>query len=176
MRYIAAPWREAYVRSVDVRKSCIFCRAARASDDAKARVLFRGRQAFVLLNKYPYQPGHLMIAPCAHTADYENAPRALTAEMDALLRRSLRVLQTAYAPHGFNTGMNLGRSAGAGVVGHFHVHVVPRWVGDSNFMPIVGGTRVVIEDLDATWNRLRPLFAGCPRRKKSPSPSEVDHA
>jgi ATP adenylyltransferase len=163
MRYITAPWREAYVRTIDVRRGCVLCRAAKAKDDAGAHILVRGRQAFVLLNKYPYQPGHLMIAPIRHLASLETAPKALLAEMTALLQSSLAVLRTAYAPHGFNTGMNLGRSAGAGVVDHFHLHVVPRWVGDSNFMPIVGGTKVLIEDLDATTARLRPLFAG--RRK-----------
>jgi ATP adenylyltransferase len=138
----------------------VLCRAVRARDEAEAYVLARGRHAFVLLNKYPYQPGHLMIAPLAHLASFEEAPPALLAEMTALLQRSLGVLREAYAPHGFNTGMNLGRSAGAGVVDHFHLHVVPRWTGDSNFMPIVGGTKVLIEDLDATCARLRPLFAG----------------
>ncbi len=160
MRYITAPWREAYVRSVDVHRGCVLCRAAKARDEAKAYVVARGRHAFVLLNKYPYQPGHLMIAPLAHLASLEDAPRPLLAEMTALLQRSLGVLREAYAPHGFNTGMNLGRSAGAGVVDHFHLHVVPRWTGDSNFMPIVGGTKVLIEGLDATCARLRPLFAG----------------
>jgi ATP adenylyltransferase len=104
-----------------------------------------------------------MIAPLAHLASLEDAPRPLLAEMTALLQRSLRALREAYAPHGFNTGMNLGRSAGAGVVDHFHLHVVPRWTGDSNFMPIIGGIKVLIEDLDATCTRLRPLFAGRPK-------------
>lgn len=160
MRYITAPWREAYVRSVDRSRGCVLCRAAKARDDAKSRVLARGRHCFVLLNKYPYQPGHLMIAPFGHLASPEDAPRPLLAEMTVLLRRSLAVLREAYAPQGFNTGMNLGRSAGAGVVDHFHLHVVPRWTGDSNFMPVVGGAKVLIEDLDATCARLRPLFAG----------------
>ena len=158
MRYIAAPWRAAYVRTIDAQTGCVFCRAARVKDDGEVYILHRGRHAFVLLNTYPYLPGHLMIAPYKHRADYAKAPRALTAEMDALLQRSLKALTAAYHPAGFNTGMNLGRSAGAGVADHFHLHVVPRWTGDSNFMPIVGRTKVVMEDLDMTWARLRPLF------------------
>lgn len=163
MKYIAAPWREAYVRNVDAQKGCVFCRAARCRDDGAARVLRRGRYAFVVLNKYPYLPGHLMIAPYKHLAVFERAPEALTDEMTTLLKLSLRALRKAYRPSGFNTGMNLGPSAGAGVAGHFHLHVVPRWTGDSNFMPVIGRTRIVLEDLDTTFARLRPLFS--PGRK-----------
>jgi ATP adenylyltransferase len=159
MKYITAPWREAYVRTAAAHRGCVLCRAAKTRDDAAAHVLVRGRHAFILLNKYPYQPGHLMIAPLLHLASPEDAPPALLAEMAALLRRSLGALRTAYAPHGFNTGMNLGRSAGAGVVGHFHLHVVPRWEGDANFMPVIGRTKALIEALDATSARLRPLLA-----------------
>ncbi len=163
MRYITAPWREAYVRSAGKSRGCVLCRAGKARAGASAHVLLRGRQAFVLLNKYPYQTGHLMIAPLRHLASPEDAPAALLNEMTALLQRSLKALRTAYAPHGLNIGMNLGRSAGAGVADHFHLHVVPRWTGDSNFMPVIGGAKVMIEDLDATFARLRPLFAARPR-------------
>jgi ATP adenylyltransferase len=158
MRYIAAPWREAYVRTIGAQTGCVFCRAARVKDDGDALILHRGRLAFVLLNRYPYLPGHLMIAPYRHLADFARASEALTAEMTELLQRSLKALTAAYRPAGFNTGMNLGRSAGAGVADHFHLHVVPRWTGDSNFMPIIGRTKVVMEDLDTTWACLRPLF------------------
>jgi ATP adenylyltransferase len=158
MEYIAAPWREAYIRNASKETGCVFCRAARTKDDPAALVLDRGRGAFVLMNKYPYLPGHLMIAPDRHTARFDRASAELTAEMTALLQRSLRVLRAHYRPQGFNTGMNLGRAAGAGVVDHFHLHVVPRWTGDSNFMPVIGRTKVVLEDLDATFARLAPLF------------------
>jgi ATP adenylyltransferase len=161
MRYITAPWREAYVRTAEKDRGCVLCRAAKAG--TSAHVLVRGRRAFVLLNKYPYQTGHLMIAPLRHLASPEDAPPELLAEMTELLRRSLKALRTAYAPQGFNIGMNLGRSAGAGVADHFHLHVVPRWAGDSNFMPVVGGAKVMIEALDGTYARLRPLFAARPR-------------
>jgi ATP adenylyltransferase len=111
-----------------------------------------------MLNKYPYTPGHLMIAPRRHVADFADARADERSELADLLQVALRVLRAACAPHGFNAGMNLGASAGAGVVGHYHLHVVPRWTGDANFMPLVGATRVFIEDLDTTFRRLRPLF------------------
>jgi len=158
MRYISAPWRAEYVRNALKMKGCVFCEAVKGGDDRAAAVLFRGRRNFVLLNRYPYTPGHLMIAPNRHTADFAAARPDEAAELAELLRTALRVLRKAYAPHGFNAGMNLGPSAGAGVAGHYHLHVIPRWTGDANFMPIVGETRVFIEDLDTTYRRLRPLF------------------
>jgi len=158
MQYIAAPWRGRYVRNVHKMTGCVFCRAKAVKDDRRSHILWRGERAFVILNKYPYQPGHLMIAPYKHTASYERAPKALTDEMADLLKLSLKVLRKAYRPQGFNAGLNLGRSAGAGVIHHFHLHAVPRWQGDSNFMPIVGGAKIVLEDLDTTYARLRPLF------------------
>ncbi len=177
MRYIAAPWRERYVRGAAAARGCVFCRALREGDDRAALVLDRGRQAFVLLNRYPYTPGHLMIAPRRHTADPAAARPAVTAEIAALVQRALRILRRTYRPHGFNIGLNLGRSAGAGIADHYHVHIVCRWTGDANFMPLVGGTRVFIEDLAATYDRLSPAFARERRRSggrrtagRSPSP------
>lgn len=159
--YVAAPWREEYVRGLDkAPRGCLFCRAAKAKDDAGYFVLYRGRHNFILLNKYPYTVGHLMIAPYRHTADYDRAGKAATDEMTDLVKLSLRALGRLYRPQGFNTGMNLGRSAGAGIADHYHLHVICRWTGDSNFMPLVGRTRVFIEDLPATYARLRPLFPG----------------
>jgi ATP adenylyltransferase len=159
MRYLAAPWRAPYVKNVHKPAACVFCSAPKAGDDGAALILHRGRRAFVILNKYPYQSGHLMVAPFRHTAVFDRASKPVSDEIMDLLKLSLRVLKAAYRPHGFNVGLNLGRSAGAGVVDHFHVHVVPRWTGDSNFMPVAGGTKVVIEDLGATLARLAPLFA-----------------
>ncbi len=111
-----------------------------------------------MLNKYPYTPGHLMIAPYKHISSFERSKKETTDEMTDLLKLSLKVLKKNYQPHGFNTGMNLGRSAGAGVTDHFHLHVLPRWTGDSNFMPIVSRTKVIIEGLETTYERLFPLF------------------
>ena len=164
-RYISAPWRADYVRRTGPDRGCVFCQAARARDDRAPGVLHRGRRDFVLLNRYPYTPGHLMIAPSRHAADFAEARADERAELADLLRAALRVLRKAYAPQGFNVGMNLGPSAGAGVAGHWHLHVVPRWTGDANFMPIVGATRVFIEDLDTTYHKLRPLFDEERRRR-----------
>ena len=144
---------------------CVFCEAVKGRDDRRAGVLFRGRRNFVMLNKYPYTPGHLMIAPRRHLADFVAARPSERRELADLLQAALRILGAAYGPQGFNAGMNLGASAGAGVAGHYHLHVVPRWTGDSNFMPLVGATRVFIEDLDTTYKRLRPLFDEERRRR-----------
>lgn len=165
MRYLAAPWRADYVRRSSGQKGCIFCDALRTGDDRAATVLLRGRHNFILLNRFPYNPGHLMIAPNRHLADFGAARPAERSELAELLAAALRVLRQAYGPQGFNTGMNLGQSAGAGITGHYHLHIIPRWTGDSNFMPLVGGTRVFIEDLDTTYQKLRPLFDREQRRR-----------
>jgi ATP adenylyltransferase len=165
MRYISAPWRADYVRRSPTMTGCVFCQAARSRDDRGLGVLYRGRRNIVLLNKYPYTPGHLMIAPRRHVADIVEARAGELAEMAELVQAALRILRAAYAPQGFNAGMNMGASAGAGVVGHVHLHVVPRWRGDANFMPLVGATKVFIEDLDTTYRRLRPLFDDEKRRR-----------
>jgi len=158
MQYISAPWREEYVRKILKMSKCIFCQALKAESDREAFILFRGVHNFILLNKYPYTTAHLLIAPYKHTASFEKARKALTDEMIDLLKLSLKILRKEYQPHGFNTGMNLGQSAGAGVADHYHLHVILRWAGDSNFMPIVGKTKVMIENLEATYDRLFPLF------------------
>jgi ATP adenylyltransferase len=158
MEYITAPWREEYVKRVCQMNECIFCQALKLKDDKKAFILHRGNHNFVMLNKYPYTPGHLMIAPYRHISSFERAQKNTTDEMMDLLKSSLKVLKKCYRPHGFNTGMNLGRSAGAGVADHFHLHILPRWTGDSNFMPIVGKTKVMVEELSTTYDRLILLF------------------
>jgi ATP adenylyltransferase len=166
MRYITAPWRADYVRKALTMTTCIFCDALKGGDDRGAAVLYRGRRNFIMLNRFPYTPGHVMIAPCRHLGDFEKARPEEAAELAELLQLSLRVLRAAYRPQGFNAGMNLGHSAGAGVAVHYHCHVIPRWNGDSNFMPLVGGARVFIEDLDTTYGRLRPLFDKKTKRTK----------
>ena len=158
MEYIFAPWREKYVKKIYKMKECIFCRALKLKNDRKALILYRGYYNFILLNKYPYTPAHLMIAPYRHLTSFERAKKEYTDEMADFLKISLKVLKKNYKPHGFNTGMNLGRSAGAGVEDHYHLHVIPHWIGDSNFMPLIGNTKVTIEDLDTTYDRLYPLF------------------
>jgi len=164
--YITAPWRGHYVRNALRMKDCIFCLALRGGDDRKAYILHRGRHNFIILNRFPYTVGHLMIAPFRHTADFGRVAKAASDELADLLKLSVRILGRRDKPHGFNIGLNLGVCAGAGVADHFHVHVVPRWPGDANFMPVLGETKVFIEDLSATYDRLLPLF-----RQAKPSSS-----
>lgn len=158
MEYISTPWREEYVRKISKMSECIFCQALKLKNDREAFILFRGIHNFIVLNKYPYTPGHLMIAPYEHLSSFERAKKESTDEMADLLKLSLKVLRRKYRPHGFNTGMNLGHSAGAGIADHFHLHVICRWTGDSNFMPLVGKTKVTIEDLETTYVKLFPVF------------------
>ena len=158
MEYISAPWRKEYVRRISKMSGCIFCQALKSKDDRGAFILFRGTHNFVVLNKYPYTSGHLMIAPYKHLSSFERAKKESTDELADLLKLSLKVLRKKYCPQGFNTGMNLGKCAGAGVADHYHLHVIPRWTGDSHFMPIVGETKVMIENLETTYDRLFPLF------------------
>ena len=159
MEYLAAPWREAYVRKLAGQApGCIFCRALKLGNDRQAYILWRGRHNFVMLNKFPYTPGHIMIAPLRHVALFDQAAKAASDELSDMLKVCLRVLGRHYRPQGFNTGMNLGQAAGAGVIDHYHLHVICRWAGDSNFMPLVAGAKVAIEDLATTYRRLRPLF------------------
>jgi ATP adenylyltransferase len=159
MKRLFSPWRLRYVSSGARReRGCVFCLAARPDRDRSRLVVARGRSHYVILNKYPYNNGHLMIVPLRHLASpAENDPASL-AEMMALAVRCETALRAAYRPSGINLGMNLGRSAGAGIEGHYHLHVVPRWDGDTNFMTVVHDTRVVPEALDTTWKRLRGLL------------------
>lgn len=173
-RYITAPWRATYVRTASSRKGCVFCRALKSSDDSANVVLFRGRFNFIMLNRYPYNPGHLMVAPNRHLADLAGLRPEEAGEFTELIRTSLKVLGRAYKPQGFNVGLNIGRDAGAGVVGHIHAHIVPRWAGDANFMPLFSRTRVFIEGLEETYGKLRPRFekaAACRGRRRAGRPS-----
>lgn len=137
---------------------CIFCvKAAEASDEANL-ILYRGQFAFVLLNLYPYNSGHLMIAPYLHTADLAALPAEVGGDLLALTQRSVEALTAEYGPEGFNIGMNIGKIAGAGIPDHLHLHVVPRWGGDTNFMPVTAETKVLPETLDQTWRRLQARF------------------
>lgn len=158
MKYIAAPWRRTYVQKSLKMKNCIFCEARSKKNEAEALILFRGQHNFIILNRYPYTTGHLMIAPYRHLAAFEKAPEPTVTEAVKLIQLVIRILKKCYRPHGFNVGLNLGHSAGAGVAGHYHIHVVPRWTGDANFMPIIGETKVLCEDLQTTYDRLKPFF------------------
>lgn len=136
---------------------CIFCAKVTAPDSIE-HILCRGDSAYITLNRYPYNNGHLMVIPYAHASSLELLDPPTLTELMLLTNRALAVLRQAYHPDGFNIGINLGRAAGAGIAEHVHVHIVPRWNADTNFMPIVGETRVIPETLDQTFERLRPLF------------------
>lgn len=170
MRSLFTPWRKRYLERVDEEmQTCIFCAAAQAADPRERWVLFRGRWNLIMLNLYPYSNGHMMIAPLTHWASpTEASPEALT-EMALWIPVVLEVLHEAYRPHGFNLGMNLGRCAGAGFADHYHLHVLPRWEGDTNFMATVAETRLIPEDIPTTFDRLRPLLEARLRRGTYPT-------
>jgi len=158
MEYITTPWREKYIKKASKMKECIFCRALKQKTDRESYILYRGIQNFIVLNKYPYTPGHLMIASFKHIGSLEMSEKESTEELIDLLKLSMEILRKKYNPNGFNIGMNIGQSAGAGIADHYHLHVIPRWVGDSNFMPLIGKTKITIEDIETTYDRLFPLF------------------
>jgi ATP adenylyltransferase len=156
--YLWSPWRMEYIRSAqDDSAGCFLCDKQHLADD-DALILARTDLAIVLLNAYPYNPGHMLAAPKRHVAQLEDLDEAELGETSSLLQRSIRALKEAVEPHGFNLGINLGRVAGAGVPDHVHWHIVPRWNGDTNFMPVTGKTRVLPELLADTWSKLRPRF------------------
>jgi ATP adenylyltransferase len=154
-----SPWRIEYIQAThEGDQGCIFCRALQSDDDEANYVLARSELAFALLNAYPYNPGHLMVASNRHVGELESLDREELAEGSSLLQRSIRALKDASSPEGFNVGMNLGRVAGAGVPGHLHWHVIPRWNGDTNFVTVVGETRVLPELLADTYRKLKIRF------------------
>jgi len=159
MQTIFTPWRYAYISMSGEQEGCFFCQAAADPEDQERLVLHRGPRYLVMLNRFPYTNGHLMVAPVAHLADPQDGDRASQSEFWSLVLKSQRVLTKAYAPHGFNMGLNLGSAAGAGVPGHYHFHIVPRWNGDTNFMTVLGDVRLVPEEPEEVLEKLRPLFA-----------------
>lgn len=153
-----SPWRYQYVSRAAPGDPCIFCSKPAAGDDRASHILLRAEHNFILLNLYPYTSGHLMIAPYRHVARLSDLDPAALAEMIALAARAERALTEVYRPQGLNLGMNLGECAGAGVAGHLHMHVLPRWMGDASFMTTIGETRVLPEDLDTTYEKLAGAF------------------
>jgi ATP adenylyltransferase len=159
-----APWRMAYIRRAAAPADCLFCRVARSRADRANLVLLRRPDAFLLLNRFPYSPAHLMIAVRRHVGTFAALTAGERADALALAALAERALAAEYRPDGMNLGANLGRVAGAGFPGHLHLHLVPRWNGDTNFMTTVGETRVLPESLDRTWARLRAALRGGRRR------------
>lgn len=158
MSNLWTPWRMTYLRGdAPMSDGCLFC-AVPHEPDAQVHMLHRGQLCYVILNRYPYNNGHLMIVPYAHLASVEDMDSATTAEFMRLTQISLQVLRAAYQPQGFNVGANIGEAAGAGIAGHVHLHVVPRWGGDTSYLTVVGQTRTIPEWLDQTYQRLQPLF------------------
>jgi len=158
MDYLWTPWRYQYVTTAGGPGECVFCAAAQAKDDREVLVVHRGTGNFVILNRFPYTSGHVMVIPYRHVATLEDLDDATLTELMFIARRTEKHLRTVYRPEGLNIGMNIGRAAGAGIAGHLHLHMLPRWLGDTNFMTVVGETRVVPEDLLITWERLRSAF------------------
>ncbi len=161
MDYLFTPWRYAYVSNAAKEKGCVLCQSAKLGD-REALIVHRGEHNFIILNAFPYTTGHVMVVPYEHVDELQKLAPAAAAEMMALAQRLERVLRAAYKPDGVNLGMNVGAAAGAGIAGHIHMHVLPRWVADSNFMTTVGETRVIPEDLVTTWEKLRKQFSSSP--------------
>jgi ATP adenylyltransferase len=153
------PWRYSYVSAAGPGGGCIFCEKAASSDDRGNYIVLRAERNFLILNLYPYTTGHLMIAPYEHIATLEGAPQETLQEMMSLTARAEKALRQVYVPDGLNIGMNLGESAGAGIAGHIHMHVLPRWTGDGSFMTTVAETRVLPETLETTYERLKAALS-----------------
>lgn len=159
MDYLWTPWRYRYVAEAGKDGACIFCNALAANDDAASKILHRGRLNFIILNLYPYTTGHSMVVPYKHVPDLAACDAETLAEHIELAKRLQISLARLYKPEGFNLGMNIGRCAGAGVTGHVHMHVLPRWTGDASFMTTVSETRLHPEEIDLTYSKLRREFS-----------------
>jgi ATP adenylyltransferase len=155
MDYIWTPWRYRYVAQAGKSAGCVFCDVVAANRDEETLIVLRAEKNYIILNRYPYTSGHIMIVPYAHTADFARLDIETTAEMMLLAQRVQAALEGIYHPDGFNLGMNLGRSAGAGIADHLHLHLLPRWTGDTNFMTTVAETRLEPEELQTTYQKLR---------------------
>ncbi len=159
MNHLFSPWRMTYIKNNKPKEGCVFCHALAEEDSPDNLIVFRGERAFVILNRFPYTSGHLMVLPYDHQPTLESLDAPTRAEMMELTTRGTGVLTAIYHPQGFNVGINLGEAAGAGVAAHLHIHIVPRWVGDVNFMTAVGETRVLPEALEETWQKVKEAWA-----------------
>lgn len=155
MEFLFTPWRYKYVSNVDKMNDCIFCKANKEDGDRDNLLVSREEHCFVILNLYPYSTGHLMIAPYDHQRSIEDLDKETLAEMMTTSQKCMKALRKGFNPDGFNIGINIERIAGAGVTSHVHLHVVPRWAGDSNFMPVCGDTRVLPLSLDEVWLKIK---------------------
>jgi len=158
MDFLFTPWRYAFVTSAEKASECLFCEVLRAGDDEKTFIVHRDKHCFVILNAYPYTSGHVMVVPYQHTDRLQALSPEAAHEMMDLTRRMESILRDLYHPDGLNVGMNLGKAAGAGIAGHIHMHVLPRWVADASFMSVIGETRVLPEELPTTYQRIKAKF------------------
>ncbi|MCM8776802.1 MAG: HIT domain-containing protein [Candidatus Omnitrophica bacterium] len=158
MDILWAPWRMAYIKQNDKKRECFLCRAIKSRDDKKNFILYRGKNAFVVINIFPYNNGHLMIVPNRHTGSIEGIKKEEERELFFLLKASVKIIKKVIRPTGFNIGINLGEIAGAGVAGHLHFHIVPRWKGDTNFMPVISNSKVICQSLKELYDLLYPEF------------------
>lgn len=162
MDQVFAPWRIEWVERDDKNEDvedCVFCELPERDDDRAHRIVARSEHAYVMFNNYPYNPGHAMVVPRQHTGDYRDLSEEVLLDHARLKQRTFEALDTGLGPDGFNAGLNLGRGAGGSIDDHLHTHVVPRWEGDTNFMPVVADTKVIVEALDDTYDRVREAFA-----------------
>ena len=159
MKKLWAPWRFEYLAGVDDSdQECIFCTRPKESNDKKNLIVYRSEFSFIILNKYPYNSGHLMIVPYEHKSDLASFSDDILLDMQHSLQKAITVIKNVMHPHGMNIGINIGRAAGAGIDQHLHYHMVPRWNGDTNFMPVITETKVVSESLEKTWKKLKKEF------------------
>src|SRR5215467_14550232 len=163
MDHLFTPWRYAYVSGAVKSSECLFCAKVRETDDVKAQIVHRGQHCFVTLNAFPYTSGHVMIVPYDHVDQLQKLAPPAAQEMMAMMQKTEEILRHLYHPDGLNLGMNLGQAAGAGVADHIHMHVLPRWIADANFMSVIGETRVNPEDLETTYKRIRAQFERLPK-------------
>ncbi len=168
MKQLWAPWRLQYIKAART-EGCVFCTLPRDGRDREHGILYQGRRAFVILNAYPYNSGHLMIVPYRHVARPEQLTNEERLELMNLMTAATEAVTEIYRPEGYNVGMNLGRAAGAGIDDHLHLHVVPRWIGDTNFMPVLGETKVLPEELTVTYDRLAGPIRVAAERTDAPS-------
>lgn len=157
MDHLWTPWRYQYVTKAEPSSGCVFCDAAGGTDDRQTLIVHRAAHNFIILNRFPYTNGHVMVVPFQHVASLQDLEEAALAEMMGLARDCEQHLREIYQPDGLNVGMNIGKSAGAGITNHIHMHILPRWTGDTNFMSVTAGTRVLPEELSATWEKLKNL-------------------
>jgi len=158
MKRLWAPWRLEYIQNAQNEEGCIFCLKPKESTDKENLIVYRSHHCFVIMNKYPYNNGHVMVVPYLHTADLTCFSDDVLLDVQHIIQLTVKALHQTMCPHGINVGINLGRSAGAGIDEHLHYHLVPRWDGDTNFMPVLTGTKVISEGLAESWEKLYKAF------------------